>query len=305
VSSPEFVERHRQTSPFLHYQSLFDAPGLMWKYAVPNLQSRPGLVVNFLGVAIAPKFLPLVLEGMAGQVQPVPIPANWHADIAEWGAVLRAIDLAKNTFTMAELGCGWGCWINNACVPAKRRGLRVHGIGVEGDLGHIKFAREACALNGLEPHEITLHNALASGKDGYALFPVQEHAGHAWGLEAVFDATPAQREKALRERSHLELRTMSMQSVTQGRRLDLLHIDIQGAEVDVVRDSLDFLGRNVAYMMIGTHSRQIEGQLMDLLLPQGWVLEIERAAILTLADGKPLVTVDGVQGWRNPTLLPP
>ena len=57
------------------------------------------MVVNFLGVAIDPKFLPLVLEGMAGQVQPVPIPCNWHADMAEWGAVLRAVDLARNTFT--------------------------------------------------------------------------------------------------------------------------------------------------------------------------------------------------------------
>src|SRR5678816_4489395 len=114
VQSPEFVARHRKTSPFLHYYALFDAPGLMWKYAVPDLKPRPGLVVNYLGVAVDPKFLPLVLEGMAGEVQPVPIPANWHADIAEWGAVLRSIDLAKDSFTMAELGCGWGCWINNA-----------------------------------------------------------------------------------------------------------------------------------------------------------------------------------------------
>jgi hypothetical protein len=73
----------------------------------------------------------------------------------------------------------------------------------------------------------------------------------------------------------------------------------------VVRNSLDFLGRGVAYMMIGTHSRQIEGQLMEMLLEKGWQLEMERAAILTLgASQKPVVHVDGVQGWRNPALLP-
>jgi FkbM family methyltransferase len=304
AGSDEFLARHRHSSPFFHYASRFDAIGLMRKYAVPGLKPRPGLVVNFLGVAAAPKFLPLVIGDMPCEVQPIPIPANWHADIAEWGAVLRAVDLAKSTFTIAELGCGWGCWINNACVAAKRAGLRVHGIGVEGDLGHLEFAREACALNGLDASEVSLHHAIASGTDGVALFPIQEEAGHAWGLEAIFGPTPAQRERALRDKTHQELQTLALSTLAQGRRLDLLHVDIQGAEVDVVRHSLDFLWSNVAYLMIGTHSRQIEGQLTDLLLQRGWVLEIERAAILTLSDAGPLVTVDGVQGWRNPQLLP-
>ena len=56
-----------------------------------------------------PEYVPGVLDGTHGQVQALPIPANWHADIAEWGAVLRFIDLARKNFTIAELGCGWGC----------------------------------------------------------------------------------------------------------------------------------------------------------------------------------------------------
>ncbi|MED5621706.1 FkbM family methyltransferase [Ideonella sp. BN130291] len=307
VESPEFRQRQGaatgERSPFWHYAARFDAPGLMWKYAVSGLQPRPGLIVNFLGVVIDPKFLPLILRGMAGEVQPVPMPSNWHADIAEWGAVLRAVDLAGDTFVVAELGCGWGCWLNNACVPAKRAGKQVFGIGVEGDPGHVEFAKEACALNGLLPSEIAVHHAIA-GKDGWALFPRQEHAGHSWGLQAVFDATPEQRAEALRRKTHQELPMLSLATISGGKRLDLLHIDIQGAEVDVIRNSLDFLDSNVAYIMVGTHSKQIEGQLMDLLLPRGWVLEIERPAILSLAEETPLVTVDGVQGWRNRVLRP-
>jgi hypothetical protein len=57
--------------------------------------------------------------------------------------------------------------------------------------------------------------------------------------------------------------------------------------------------------VIGTHSREIEGELFATLLADGWVLEIERPAILELAKGKPPKTHgDGVQGWRNPRLLP-
>jgi len=41
---------------------------------------------------------------------------------------------------------------------------------------------------------------------------------------------------------------------------------------------------------------------MDTLLGAKWKLEIERPAIISLLGDGPLVTVDGVQGWRNPRL---
>jgi hypothetical protein len=87
-------------------------------------------------------------------------------------------------------------------------------------------------------------------------------------------------------------------------RIDLLHVDIQGGEADLVAGSLGVLADKVAYIVIGTHSRQIEGRLMDTLLGAGWTLEIERSAILVPGPSGPVVSVDGVQGWRNPRLLP-
>lgn len=45
-------------------------------------------------------------------------------------------------------------------------------------------------------------------------------------------------------------------------RIDLLHIDIQGGELDLVAQSLETISRSVAYMLIGTHSRTIEGELI-------------------------------------------
>lgn len=87
-------------------------------------------------------------------------------------------------------------------------------------------------------------------------------------------------------------------------RVDLLHIDIQGSEAELIRDTLPLLKEKVAYMVIGTHAREIEGAIFAVLRSAGWVLEIERPAILSLAGGVPQVTVDGVQGWRNPGLLP-
>ncbi len=57
--------------------------------------------------------------------------------------------------------------------------------------------------------------------------------------------------------------------------------------------------------MVGTHSREIEGNIFHLLLSNNFALEIERPAILDLSSGQPVVVVDGVQGWRNRNLFPP
>ena len=293
-------------SPFFHYFAVFDPIESISRQAAPDLVGRPGLATNFLGVLIDPKVYPACLAPLAGQVEAQPIPANWHADIAEWGAALRAVDLARDTFTVMELGCGWGCWLNSTGVVARRRGLAVSLVGIEGDLGHVAFAEETTALNGFAPEQVTIHYGVAAATSGIALFPRQERAGGLWGLEPVFGASDAERQAAAAAGTHDELPMVALGELASPlARIDLLHVDIQGGEADLIAGSLGVLADKVAYMVIGTHSRQIEGRLMDTLLGAGWTLEIERSAILVPGPSGPVVSVDGVQGWRNPRLLPP
>jgi hypothetical protein len=87
-------------------------------------------------------------------------------------------------------------------------------------------------------------------------------------------------------------------------RIDFLHVDIQGGEADLVESCMTVLQRKVAYMFVGTHSRQIEGRLFETLLRAGWRLEIERPGMLKLDGEVPHMWIDGVQGWRNMVLLP-
>jgi hypothetical protein len=302
---PAKGEEVQANSPFFHYNTTFDAQAVIRRHAVPDLKARAGYLTNFLGVVIDPKFFPTILVDRAGQVEGIPIPANWHADIAEWATALRAVDLARGTFTMIELGCGWGCWMNNTGVAARRAGLDVHLIGIEGDEGHVAFAYEAGQANDFHSSEYTVHRGIAAPTEGTALFPRQQCSGVEWGLEPVFSATEEQRRLALQSGSHTELPMISLGDImTSHSRIDLLHIDIQGGEAELVAACLPLIDSKVAYMLIGTHSRQIEGRLFDSLLRAGWLLEMERPAILLMNEGVPQVTVDGVQGWRNPTLLP-
>ena len=253
---------------------------------------------------INPDFFPALLTHHRGLVEGIPIPANWHADIAEWGAALRAVDLAGDRFTVIELGCGWGCWLNNTGVAARRLGKQVRLIGLEGDHGHIEFARQSTAANGFKPGQTELHHGIAAPVSGTALFPRQDQSGVAWGLEPIFGASEARRQEALRAGSHDELKMITLAELTADElRIDLLHIDIQGGEADLIAGSLPSLWEKVAYILIGTHSRAIE-ELFDTLLGAGWRLEIERPALLSVQLNGPIVTVDGVQGWRNLGLLP-
>jgi hypothetical protein len=303
-NSDEFRTKERN-HPFFYYNSTFDAINTIRRHAERNVRPDPAYLTNYLGVRVSPRVCPAMLEGRAGEVEALPIPGNWHADIAEFAAVLRSVELAVETFTMAELGCGWGCWMNNAGTVAKRLGLKVSLIGVEGDKGHILLAKEALDANGFSPHEIEIFWGVAAPKEGFALFPCQTLSGTSWGLEPVFNADSETRAKAVEAGTHYELPMVPLsQLITdEGRPLDLLHIDIQGGEADLVHQSLDLINKHVRYMFIGTHSREIEGRLFADLIPAGWQLEIERPAILSLDDG-PRVVTDGVQGWRNRLLVP-
>lgn len=303
INSEEFRVKEKN-HPFFHYNATFDAIALIRRHAARGLRPDASYLTNYLGVRVSPKVCPSMLKGREGQIESAPLPGNWHADVAEFAAVLRSVELAEETFTMAELGCGWGCWMNNAGVAAKRRGLKVLVMGVEGDKGHIEFAHEALASNGFSPDEVRIFWGVAAATTGFALFPRQAVAGTSWGLEPVFNADERSRAKARETGSHDELPMIPVSRLIEDghRCLDLLHIDIQGGEAALVHDSLQLMSEHVRYLVIGTHSREIEGQLFHYLLSAGWHLEIERPAILNLQNA-PRVMIDGVQGWRNPRLF--
>lgn len=251
---------------------------------------------------IRKKFYPTILGKKGDIVEKEPIPSDWHTDIAEVGSVLRAVDLARDNFNIIELGCGWGCWLNIAGKVAKDKGLQVHLYGVEGDPGHVAFADEAMADNGFTREEYTIVNGVAAAQEGFALFPSQIVPGVSWGEEPVFNVSKA---KALlyKAKGYVSVPQVTLDKIAgEDTRIDLLHIDIQGGEYDLIKGSMDFLDKNVAMMFVGTHSRTIEGNLIEFLSSRGWVLEVERPAIIGV--GMRIKTyVDGCELWRNPRLM--
>jgi FkbM family methyltransferase len=301
ADSNEFLTRIPPTagSRFFHFNASIEVMQIIKSHINPSRVPVPEHYVNFLGVAVPTKVFPF-LEDKGGQLDPVPIPANFHADMAEWAASLRAVDLAKGRFVMLELGCGWGCWMNNTGVAAKARGLSRQLIGIEADDKHLNFARETLAANGISEDEFVLLQGIAASRPGYALFPASQSEDN-WGKEPLFDVSESEREARIASGEYEQLKMVSLRdAMGDNSTVDLVHMDIQGGEAMLVEECIDLLTERVHYLVIGTHSRSIEGQLFDVLLRARWELEVERPAIFRIVEGKPITDVDGVQGWRNP-----
>ena len=304
VRSPEFRNKYQSTprpEPLWNYAASFDPVQTVLAHENHAREAVPNHRVNFFGVAVnVGRFVPLLrLDNI---LEPPPIPGNWHADVAEFGATLRAVErCAGNSFVMAELGCGWGCWMNITAAAARLAGKRPFVIGVEGDEGHLEFAREALATNGVSTAEYRLVHGIAAAKSGTAFFPKQERAGAMWGLSPVFAESGDHIKSLMESKKFNELKIVSLSEVMgEHPHLHLLHIDIQGGETSLIRDSIDILNQRVSYIVVGTHSRMIDGEIIDILTRDGgWKLEIERPCFFTIDDGRPQTGMDGVQGWYN------
>ena len=283
-----------------HYYCEFDAIRTLTPHAAVKPVASPGVSTNFLGLNVPPHIHPPSPLSLADRLESIPHPGNWHADIAEWAAALLSVDKAKDTYRIVELGCGWGCWISNMGLAARKRGLKVDLIGVEGDAIHLKNAAEVLALNGFQPDQYRLLHGVAAPRRGKAIFPLAAEGVTDWSREAVLYPDAKALAAAEKDAGMQVLDCLTLEELGQGKPIDLLHIDIQGAETDFVRDSQGDIDRLVRRVLIGTHSRIIEGGLMNHFLKAGWHLEMDRPAIAPLKGGKPVIEIDGVQLWANP-----
>ena len=68
--------------------------------------------------------------------------------------------------------------------------------------------------------------------------------------------------------------------------VDLIHCDVQGSEYDVLTAAQETLNARVRRVVVGTHSRRIEAELLDFFAAQGWRLEDEGICRLIQHGGR-------------------
>ena len=84
---------------------------------------------------------------------------------------------------------------------------------------------------------------------------------------------------------------------------DLLHVDLQGMELDVILPALELIEQKVRFLAVGTHNRYVEGMLQDTLLRREWALLFESSCTAIFDGVRPSLTgftiQDGNQLWAN------
>jgi FkbM family methyltransferase len=218
---------------------------------------------------------------------------------------------------MIELGAGWGRWSVVAALAAWACGRPLGPLtAYEAEPTHYAWTRRHFADNGLAPHRHRLVRAAVGAADGEGTFYVgNPRAWYGQALVPTGTATPWPQRLWRRLRGREALANVPVASLSAilapNDRVDLVHMDIQGAERDVATAAIDALNAKVARVHIATHSpdtagtggTEVEGPLRHLFASHGWQAQVDVPCHGEVEIcGDRVVVNDGVQVWTNPRL---
>lgn len=239
-----------------------------------------------------------------------PIPDDgYHAEAAEYVALADSVRRAGSRYCIAELGAGWGPWVGLGGTLARNRGVpEIELIAIEGLPARFELLRKHLAANGLRPAEgdetlldgvsCRLFNGAATVTRSEVFFPDVGITDMGARMSETDD-----RDYRGRPVRNLRVQGFPLEEILREAHVDLLHIDVQGSELSLVEANLGLLARQVDAMMIGTHSRVIEGALIELLYANGWSLVLEKPCRVAWtahpASQEAMTETDGCQYWRR------
>jgi Methyltransferase FkbM domain len=102
------------------------------------------------------------------------------------------------------------------------------------------------------------------------------------------------------------IKTRSLRSIIGDRHdIDLIDIDIQGAEGTVVTNSVDVLTERVKRLYIETHNAEVETRIRSALAATGWDLVYDFAVggVRPTPYGHVDFSDGGCQSWINRSLV--
>jgi FkbM family methyltransferase len=268
-----------------------------------DARPMPGFIVDFTGTRTKTTFVYAEARYLDNTLIPIPVPADFHAEAVEWIGALKSVASASGTFTVLELGAGYGAWCVATCVAARQKGIGdIRLYAVEGDPGHFEDLKEHCQNNGIQESISTLIQGAVGVATGVAHWPKADDPANTWGGRPIMrgerDTT------GVKTSEYIEVQLLSLADIVQ-RELswDLIHMDVQGHEFDLCSSCIDLLDERVRWIVIGTHSRKIEGDIMELMFSHGWHLANEKPAKIRYnreADNLENMTMfDGTQVWQN------
>lgn len=273
-----------------------------------------GQITDYFGVRTPVEYVPWA-KGNAGQVlTDPPIPDDGvRAEAIEYFALLDTLENSHgNEFSMIELGASYAPWCCMGGVLAMRAGKKKISLrAVEAGGFFYKLIASYFELNGIKsiPGKVDFDLRIIHGavgiKPGTMHFPVITSANENGG-QALYETAKSDYVGRTIEHEPVEVKTLT--EIFQGLdTVDLLHCDIQGSEDEVLTLGAELITQKVRRMFIGTHSRHIEGKLIDCFHKLEWSLVRERPTHfehrVSMASPVGMTLRDGGQYWVNNKLL--
>jgi len=249
-------------------------PQWLEELRVPTPTAQPDLYIDWAGIRTRTGMLPWAPPELAGTTSTdLPIPSDgYRSEAEEYVGLAIALAGAQDTFTVVEVGAGWAPWAAQHAVD-----------------------------NDLTEDEFRLVRAACWHTEGTLRFPLLD-ADDMGG--AVTDQSEVTMDYRGAHFPHVDVPAVSLLSLIDDPiPTDLLHIDLQGMELEVLLPTLDAIEQHVRFLGVGTHDRYVEGTLQHTLLAREWALLME-SPITAIFDGvKPTLagfTVqDGNQFYAN------
>ena len=243
----------------------------------------------------------------------------------EWIDLLESVIAAERSYTMIELGAGYGRWVIRAALALKQfnHQLPYRLIAVEAEPTVFQWLRQHFRDNEIhESKHLVIHGAVSEAPDDEVLFyiggprggPYDRRPNEWYGqfLTKDYDVAGEYEDdgeycgyKVRRHRS--EWRSISIPSVSLARLLkdlqqvDLIDMDIEGQELPAIRSNIAELDLKVKRLHIGTHGKEIEDELRQILSSRGWDCLADYSLFSTSETPWGVISFEnGVQSWVNP-----
>jgi FkbM family methyltransferase len=238
----------------------------------------------------------------------------------EWIDLLESVVSAGDSYTMLELGAGYGRWsIRAARAIALYRPIPFHLVPVEAEPTHFAWLEQHFKDNDVEPSHHTLIQAALSDKSGEELFYVGMPDGGKDRPDEWYGQALAHTTETVADWRHgsyegfdlikfesgtksIAVKSVTLLDIAAGiDSIDLIDFDVQGAELRVVESAIEMLDQKVTRLHIGTHAHDVEEGLRNILNAHGWRCTADyKCNSQNDTPWGPVYFGDGVQSWINP-----
>ena len=237
----------------------------------------------------------------------------------EWTDILESVLDAGDTYTFLDIGAGYGRWTSRAAGAARIKGKRFRAFLAEAEPQHIAWAYEHMADNDITDYRL-FEAAVGAERRRTPMTisrPKDQDVGHwfgqsiGWGdisylpvVDEYYGSPVVETDAGWRFMEVAEIPLTDMLEPLDF--VDLIDMDIQGAEAPAVRCAIEALTAKVRRMHIETHGKEIEVELRSTLGGAGWRLLRDYTCMETARTPFGDAWMEGgVQTWINPTLLAP